>query len=45
MKEDIKEERDTLIENIYEHPIISCILFSTICGGIAKIVSAVKFTK
>lgn len=42
MEENIENETKNIMSNVYEHPFITCLLFSTFCCGIATIVESLK---
>lgn len=37
-----KEKFNTLMDNVYKHPILTCMVISSICGSIATLVNAFK---
>lgn len=42
MEEKMQEETKNIISNIYEHPFVTCVLFSTFCYGIATVIEALR---
>lgn len=42
MEDIFERETVSLINNIYKHPIITCMLFGTFCYGLAALISSFK---